>query len=287
MGITRLRQVELSVDDLEGAIAFNQTAFGLEQIGKEGETVYLGVDGEALLGLTPGGTGLRCFVVGVESSDDLDELEARLGSHGVSSERRTDSGPDKAGAVRFKIISGHVIEYAVTDSAAKELSGSVGARGLDHITLRAPNPKEVAEYLRTVLRWNITDAASKPGVPGGWAGAWTRWGGQHHDVAVIGSGPDRPGDTLDHVAWTITDCNGMARAADALSELELPLESGIGRHRLGGNLFAYTWAPGGNRYEFSAEMDQVDNTEPRVWDVFPYAYSAWGQVPAETFPKGS
>jgi catechol 2,3-dioxygenase len=104
---------------------------------------------------------------------------------------------------------------------------------------------------------------------------------------MMASPPPQASETLDHLAWTMRDCEHYRNAADALSELEIPLEAGIGRHRLGGNMFAYFWSPGGNRYELSGFMPSVDNTDPGLWDDFERAFSAWGQRPPESFGRGS
>jgi hypothetical protein len=39
---------------------------------------------------------------------------------------------------------------------------------------------------------------------------------------------------------------------------------GVGRHRLGSNLFWYLWDPAGTMFEFFADMDQI--TDDAAWD---------------------
>jgi catechol 2,3-dioxygenase len=289
MAITGLSHVELAVDDVDGAIEFHRGAFGLEEVGRDGDTVYLGVDGDTgyLLALTSGGTGVRHFAVDVESEDDLETYAKRLADLGIRAERRGDGEPGQGESLRFSAPSDHVIELVVANGAHSALGGSLAPLGLDHITLRTGNPRELAEFFREGLDCRISDAAVAPPVPGGWGAAWTRFGDLHHDIAMMASPPPRASDTLDHLAWTMENVEHSKRAADALSEFELGLEAGIGRHRLGGNLFAYFWAPGGNRYELSGEMPRVQETEPGLWEDFAHAFSAWGQTPPESFSRGS
>jgi catechol 2,3-dioxygenase len=289
MAIVRVNHVDLAVEDLDQALDFHRRAFGLEEVGTQNGTVYLGHGGGPayIVGLSAGGTGVRHFAVEVESAEDLDTYEQRLSGMGVEVQRQSDGEPGQQDSLRFTAPSGHTIELVPSAGEAPRLGGSVAPLGLDHITLRTGNPRELAEWLREALDCKISDAAVAPPLPGGWAAAWTRFGSLHHDVAMMASPPPQASETLDHVAWTMRDCEHYRQAADALSELEIPLEAGIGRHRLGGNMFAYFWSPGGNRYEFSGAMPRVENIEPGLWEDFATAFSAWGQLPPESFSRGS
>jgi catechol 2,3-dioxygenase len=56
---------------------------------------------------------------------------------------------------------------------------------------------------------------------------------------------------------------------------------------VGGNVYLFFWAPGGNRYEFSAEMPRVGAGETKVWTDLPTAFSTWNATPPATFAHGS
>jgi catechol 2,3-dioxygenase len=288
MAITKLAHVELAVEDVEQAIDFHSGAFGLTEVGRDNGTVYLGGGGGGpyVLALTGGGTGVRHFAAQVDDEGDLATYSERLSGMGVDVAEHTDGEPGQSKAIRFTAPSGHVIELVAGDEPVEELGGAVAPHGLDHITLRTMDVRGLADFLCQALDCKVSDAAVAP-VPGGWAAAWTRFGSYHHDIAVMGSPPPQASDTLDHLAWTMGDMDHLKRSADALSELDIPLETGIGRHRLGQNLFGYFWSPGGNRYELSGEMPRVDNDEPGLWDDFARAFSAWGQLPPESFARGS
>jgi catechol 2,3-dioxygenase len=287
MTISRLLHVELAVGDIDSASAFHKEAFGLEETAREGDTAYLapGGRGEYVVALTGGGTGVRHFAVAVNSEEDLSRYEKRLGDMGVGTERSSDGEPGQGSAVRFRAPSGHAIELvAAPDASDAAPGGAVGARGLDHITLRTPDVRGLAEFLCSALDCKVSDAFSP--APEIWGAAWTRFGDLHHDIAIIGGPPGGEEFTLDHLAWRMDGMEHVKTAADGLSELEVPLEVGPGRHRLGGNLFAYFWAAG-NRYELSAEMPRVEGTEPEIWTDFGSAFSAWGHQPPESFARGS
>jgi catechol 2,3-dioxygenase len=288
VAIQRLNHAVLGVEDLDRAVEFHQTAFGLEEVGREDGTVYLGGGGPSyLIGLAAGGTGVRRFAAEVDSPDDLETYAQRLADLGTEAERRSDGEPGQGDSLRFTAPSGHVIELVVASGPAPELGGTIAPLGLDHITLRTGNPRELAEWLGQALDCKVSDAAVAPPLPGGWAAAWTRFGELHHDIAMMATPPPRATDTLDHLAWTMRDFEHYRPACDALSELEIGLEAGPGRHRLGENTYAYFWEPGGNRYELSGSMPRVQTTEPGLWEDFAHAFSAWGVMPPESFSRGS
>jgi catechol 2,3-dioxygenase len=281
----RLLHVELGVDDLDQSVEFHGAAFDLQEVGREGDTVYLGREGADgyLLALTGGGTGVRHFSIGVDSSDELADSGKKLAEFDVEAEKRADGEPGQGEALRFTAPSGHVIELVVASQDDQgQLGGSLAPLGIDHIALRAPDVNGLADFLCNALDCKVSDAFSP--AANVWGAAWTRFDNRHHDIAVIGGPPDF---TLDHLAWGMEGAEHMKTAADALSEKEIPLETGIGRHRLGGNLFEYFWAPGGNRYELTAEMPECDNSEPGIWTDLENAFSAWGHQLPESFQRGS
>jgi catechol 2,3-dioxygenase len=294
MSIQKVAHVEVRVPELTPAVEFHTEVLGLTEVGRDGDTVYLGcgLDPSYDIALTAGGTGVAH--VGLQADEqDLPAYRERLSSMGVSFEERTNGEPGQGTALRFTAPSGHVFEVATLEDRRVYLHQTGGSRprgagvapsDLDHVTLRTGDVKALAEFLSQAVDFKVSDVF-EPG-PGVWAAAWTRAGEYHHVVAMMMGAPD---ETLDHVAWTMDGLDHMKRAADVLSRSDVPLETGPGRHGIGGNLFAYFWAPGGNRYELSAEMPRtVDPHAPHnVWNDFPKAFSAWGQQPPESFQRGS
>lgn len=294
MSIQKVAHVEIRVEDLGSALEFHTETLGLTELGRDNGTVYLGcgLDNTYDLALQGGGTGVARTALQVDE-DDIPAYRSRLGEMGVAVEESTDRGPGQGKALRFQAPSGHVFELMTVADAPVYLQPAMPkhARGrgmsptdLDHVTLRTDNVKGLVEFLQQALDFKVSDVF-EPG-PGVWAAAWTRVGEYHHDVAVLTGGP---GETLDHVAWTMDGLDHIKHAADLLGQTGLPIETGPGRHGIGGNLFTYFWAPGGNRYELSAEMPRTvtPNAPHNVWDDFPKAFSAWGQMPPESFQKGS
>ena len=294
MAIQKVAHAEIRVEDLSNAIEFHTDVLGLSEVGRDNGTVYLGcgVDEDYDLALTEGGTGLAHVALQVESEEDLDHYEQRLSDAGVTGERRTDGEPGQTNGLRFTTPTGHSFELVTTAGCGQYLTPAapklprlrgISPIDIDHVTLRVDDVKGFCEFLGETLDVRVSDVFSP--APEVWVAAWTRVGEYHHDIAMLGG---QPGETLDHIAWTMNGSDHLKQGADQLAQTGIGLEAGPGRHGIGGNLFAYFWAPGGNRYELSAEMPRTfTGHETGVWSDFPKAFSVWGQAPPESFQKGS
>jgi catechol 2,3-dioxygenase len=295
MAIQKVAHVEINVPDVGAALEFHTDTLGLVEIGREGDTAFLGcgLDDTYDLALRGGGgTGLAHVALQVAGDEDLDAYAERLKGMGVDTQSSTNGEPGQGRALRFSAPSGHTFELVppaedkpyLQPAMAQHPRSGITPTDLCHVTLRTGDVKGLAEFLVQALDFKISDVF-EPG-PDVWAAAWTRAGDWHHDIAIIGGGPD---ETLDHVAFEMDGIDHIRRTADALAQAELPLEAGPGRHGIGGNIYAYFWAPGGNRYELSAEMPRTvnPNAPHNVYNDFPKAFSAWGAMPPESFQKGS
>lgn len=296
MGIRKVAHAELAVGDVERVLDFHVAVLGLAELGRENGAVYLGcgLDKNYDLALTTGGTGVRSFALEVESQDDIKRYGERLAHAGVETETRTDDGPGAVESLRFRAPSGHLIDLVYSGDRPLYLHPArahyprhqgIGPIDADHITLRAEDPKALADFLVSVLDFKVSDVILLG--PDVWGGAWTRVGEFHHDVAIVASQAKE--ETLDHFAWTFDGIDHVKRAADALANSDIGLEAGPGRHGVGGNLYTYFQAPGGNRYELSAEMPRTTRADegPRFWNGFGKAFSAWGQPMPESLYRGS
>lgn len=299
MAIRRLAYAELRVDDAEAALAFQRDTMGLRELARDGDRVFLGCGADASCDLIvmPGGTGVASFAFTVDGDEDLDRYAARLADAGVDSERRSEPAPGFGAALRFRLPSGHTMELVTAPDAEIYRHPAyarpappigVAPADVDHITIGIETSdaiKATVALLREALDFKVSDVIEL--APGDWLGAWTRSGEAHHDLGLMRCGP---GETLHHLAWELDGLGHIAAAADALAAAGHPLETGPGRHGVGGNLYAYFWAPGGNRYELSAEMPRVtggrDAPHVRLAREF-NSFSAWGIARPDTFTRGS
>jgi catechol 2,3-dioxygenase len=291
VGITQVAYAELAVDDLQGSVDFHTDVVGMTELGRENNHVNLGcgVDGRCDLVLHGGGTGVRVVALEVESEDDLDRYAARLAERGVEAERLSDPRSSVAQALRFQAPSGLRLELVVTEPGPAYLNpgqadrrAGIAPTDFDHITLKVPDTDATVAFLTEALEFSVSDEMRPE--PNLLAAAWTRAGSQHHDIAMF-KGP--PQQTLHHYALRLESFDHLKQAADRLGAAGIKVETGPGRHSVGGNVYLFFWAPGGNRLEFSAEMPRVGKGETKIWSELPKAFSAWGATPPPTFAEGS
>jgi catechol 2,3-dioxygenase len=290
--ITQVAYAELAVDDLDGSVGFHTDVVGMVELGRENNHVNLGcgVDGRIDLVLQGGGTGVRLIGLEVESEDDLDRYADKLGRRAIDHERLSDPRTGVAHAVRFAAPNGLAIELVLTEPGPAYLNpgqatpgrAGIGPVDFDHITLKVPDPEATVEFLTSVLGFSVSDEMRPQ--PDLLAAAWTRAGQQHHDIAMF-KGPAE--QTLHHYALRLESFEHLKSAADRLAAAGIRVETGPGRHSVGGNVYLFFWAPGGNRLEFSAEMPRVGKGDTKVWTDLQAAFSAWGGTPPATFAEGS
>jgi catechol 2,3-dioxygenase len=296
VSIQKTTHVELGVEDLGLAAEFHREVLGLFEVADEGDTIYFGCgnDDNYDIALTAGGTGTRHIAFEVEDQDDLDRFSQRLKVLGIFYESSTDAEPGQDAAIRFVGPSEHTFELTVSSGrppyvypgaplARKGFRHGIAPIDLDHITLHAKNPGLLVEFLRDTLDFKVSDIFTPE--TGHIVGAWLRANTYHHDVGVLHSDVGN----LHHVALQMHSFDHIKAGADQLGSVDIPIEAGPVRHSVGGNLSAYFWAPGGNRYELSTEMPRASSgcSEPQVWTDLKQAFSKWGQAAPETFYRGS
>ncbi|BCP14197.1 VOC family protein [Mycobacterium paraintracellulare] len=298
MSIQKLSHVHVGVRDIDEALQFHRDTLGLSELSRDGETVFLGcgLDNNFDVALTPGRTGVQRMAFDVTSEDDFDLYSARLADAGIKFELRTDPDPGVAKALQFTLPSGHLMELVTLSEALQYLRVSVPTHprnvgiaptDIDHLTIHVDDGRQFIEFMCSVMDFRASDVIEA--APGVWMAGWLHTSDNHHDMAILPPGGE--GATLHHVAWTLDGIEHMKRSADLLGHIGVPIEVGPGRHTIGSNLFTYFQAPGGNRYELSAEMGRAANraADPSFWtaEEFARGFSAWGQVPPEGFQLGS
>jgi catechol 2,3-dioxygenase len=298
VSVQKVSHVELGVDDVAKAASFHKDVLGLYEIAAQADTVYLGCgqDDNYDIALSGGAPGLRCLSLEVEGDEDLVAFEKRLSELGIKTQEATDDAPGVARSLRFIAPSGHLFALNVDADrpAYTHPAGTLSKFGcrsgvapidLDHVTLLADDPPALIDFMRSALGFAVSDIFEPE--PGHVIGGWTRANTYHHDVGILHS--SRAGETLHHVALQMHSIDHIRHGADQLSIVDVPIEVGPVRHAVGGNISAYFWAPGGNRYELSSDMARASSgrTDPKLWTDLKRAFSLWGQPAPETFYAGS
>lgn len=291
-GVKKIEHATLHVTDLADAVDFYTNVLGLVELDRVEDTVYLGcgLDENYDLGLVEGRTGLEHFAVRADDEAELDAYEQRLTEAGVDVSRPETNEPGQEAAIRFSLPSGVTMELVtVADSSYHHPTQTTGDRSrvtprdLDHVNVMTYDADRDLDFLTDHLDFDVSDRIeSETGIT---VQAWTRKGEYHHDVGL--STADNVAYTLNHVAFEMDNLEQIKAFCDRLTEKGHQLELGPSRHNAGSNIFAYLWAPGGNRVELTAEMatvDAADDTNVRELTTEENTVSSWGGVvPTKSF----
>jgi catechol 2,3-dioxygenase len=296
--LQKLANAIIRVNDVSEAVDFNVNVFGLKEMARDGDHVYLGcgLDNDYDLVLTSGGTGISQLAYQVLNEDELKIYQRRIEELGIKVEEFTDAEPGHPKKISFLLpstnkdirmdlvtVANQRSYYNPASTPHRSLTGA-GPQDLDHLGIKVADGKKFSEFVTTALDFKLSDIFMP--APEIYAATWARSREYHHDLAFFGS--HSCDETLDHIAWRFEGIEHMKRALDMMAPHGLQLEFGIGRHEVGANLFAYFWV-NGNRYELSAEMPRVtdDHSEPLIWDDITKSMTAWRQLMPEGFKVGS
>jgi catechol-2,3-dioxygenase len=139
-----------------------------------------------------------------------------------------------------------------------------------HVTLATDDIAAMVEFYVTVVGFRVSDVLSDGGF------AWLRSNHDHHTLAIVRTG--RTG--LDHYSFDLAEWADFKSWCDRLTEQEVDVTWGPGRHGPGNNLFVFFDDPAGNHIELSAEMEKFHDDRvaysPRQWDPIPRSVNLWG-----------
>jgi catechol 2,3-dioxygenase len=281
--IAHLAHLEIVTPKPDESLAFYRDVIGLEESGREGQSVYLRGWGEwsyHSLQLTEGPepgiahTGWRAC-----SPADLETAVARVDAAGAGEgwhEPSVGHGP----AYRFRGPGGHIhelfweittyepppgMESPFPDRPQRYRPRGVAPRQIDHVTLATADPLGDAEWYRDTLAFRFTEYTllDHADVP---VFAMVTNNEKSHDLGLlIDQSPAR--GRIHHFSWWVDSREDLLRAADIFLNADIPIEFGPGRHGMGEQDYLYVREPGGVRVEINTGGYRlyVPDWETKVW----------------------
>jgi catechol 2,3-dioxygenase-like lactoylglutathione lyase family enzyme len=264
--VTGLRGVELGVRDLHQSAAFYNQVWGLEPVGGEDDTIRLRGNGAEhhVVTLrerpTPGLLGVHFAAA---DRDAVLALHAKAKAFGAAVDGEPADLPRAAGGgfgFSFRSLEGHALNVS-----------SDVARHPNVVNDRSkPLDDEIAFFV-DLLGFRLSDSTQMM--------EFIRCSADHHSIALARS----QGPSLNHMAYEMSDIDGLMRGAGRMRKHGFNIEWGVGRHGPGNNVFSYFIEPNGFVTEYTAEVQQVDETdyEPhdaRYWGNFPMRPCRWGMA---------
>lgn len=271
MNISRLAHVALGARGGGDLHTFFAELFGVVEVERQGELRFLstgrGFGYDIVLGPWP--AGMDHFAFAVADQESLTEARERLSMAGVEVEP-VDLEQEHAVAdgIRFVLPSGHVMElvlpaggevYQPRPLVDPRHHQGIGPVFLEHVTMTCGDVERTAKFLTEHLGIRLSETVQPQ--PGEWFNAFLRSGDRHHDLAFFDS-PDGDVPGLNHFCLAVPSVQEIVRVADLLAARGMGLDSSMGRHISGNNVFVYFKDPSGTRIEVNTDMAEIDPAAP-------------------------
>jgi catechol-2,3-dioxygenase len=277
--IESLRSVDLNVPDLVKAESFYTEVWRLEVSHRTEQAIYLRGTGNDhhLLALYAGGPAPQIRQVTLRARS-LDALRAvadavtRAGGRIVSPIGPLTKSPAGGTGLTLCDPHGRVFEVVHGDARTDDM-GNWKDRPvrLTHVVLNSHAVDETQQFLSDALGFTLADRTV--------AIAFMNCNSDHHTLAVGVT----DNDALNHIAFLMPDGESVMRGGGRMKDAGHPIEWGPGRHGPGNNLFNYFIDPFGIVIEYTAEVEQVDESYrprgPADWKWPPGRVDQWGISP--------
>ena len=300
--VAHLGRVELLTPDLEASREFFVSLLGMDEVAREGDSVYLRAWGDyerASLQLTaseqPGvGTtawratstaALERRVAAVEASGrGLGWIEGVVG-HG-----RTYRFTDPDGHVmsvyydsEYHVPTGEQVPTLKNQPQRMSTRGAA-VRRLDHVNVWARDIDVNTDYVVDVLGFRISEQVLDD--DGRRLGAWLHVTPKSYDLAYGRIDPDGMSGRLHHVAYAVDAREYVLRAADVFLDHGVRIEVGPAKHAIQQTFFLYVFEPGGNRVEIITDgrLIVAPDWPPVTWNLEERSRGqAWGTAMPESW----
>lgn len=273
--ISGLRSVALNVPDLAAVERFFTETWRLEVATREAGSVYLrgsGTDHHLIaLHQTAGPASVRHVTLRARAPSHLNEIAERSRASGgrvASTAQRLDE--PGAGAA-LTIVDPHGRVYQIIHGDEQRHAGPEQRDcpiRLAHTVLNSHDAEASRQFLESVLDFSLSDRTKIM--------AFMRCNSDHHSIAF----GDTDNDALNHIAFLMPDLDSVMRGGGRLRDAGYPIEWGPGRHGPGNNAFNYFIGPCDIVIEYTAEVQQVDDSYrargPSEWKWPPGRVDQWG-----------
>jgi catechol-2,3-dioxygenase len=276
--VTGLRGVELGVRDLNQSVAFYNQVWGLEPVGGSGDTIRLrgnGIEHHVVTLRERPKAGLLGVHFAADGHDAVVALHAKAKAFGASVLSDPADLPGEAGGgfgFSFRSLEGHVLnvscDVARHQNVVNDRSKPIK---LSHVVLNAARIGDEVNFFIDLLGFKLSDSTEMM--------EFVRCSADHHSIALSRA----QGPSLNHMAYEMTNIDGLMRGAGRLKQCGFNVEWGLGRHGPGDNVFTYFVEPNGFVTEYTTEVQQVDEVdfEPhdaKYWTDFPLRPCRWGMA---------
>ncbi len=273
--VTNICYVGYGVADFETERRFYAETWGLDEVAARDGLAWFKTQGDdehhVVRLRSSDGNHLDVIALAAEGRAEVNALHEKVAAAGckvMSSPRDLDA---PGGGYGFRFFSPDGLPFEIASDGARGAARQIGRwEGLpvriSHIVLHSPDHQAAARFFVDVLGFRVSD----------WLGdfmCFLRCNEAHHRLALLPGPP-----CLNHVAYDMTDVDGMMAGISRLKQAGTDIRWGPGRHTAGDNAFSYFVTPNGFAVEYTAELEQVDFERHvhRVYTPAPRVMDQWG-----------
>ena len=273
--VTDIRHVAYGVADFATERQFYAEDWGLEEVTGSDDMAWfaaVGSEEHHVVRLRASDANhVDLIALAADTAADVDALHQRVVAAGCRIIHAPQPLTGPGGGYGFRFFSPDGLPFEVSSDVERRTARAVDRwEGLpvriSHIVLHSPDHQAAVRFFTDVLGLRVSD----------WLGdfmCFLRCNSAHHRVAILPGPP-----CLNHVAYDMTDVDGMMRGISRLKQREIDICWGPGRHTAGDNTFSYFVSPGGFAVEYTAELETVDfeGHQPQVHAPAPRIMDQWG-----------
>ena len=275
--VSGVRSIELGVRDLQLSVDFYTKVWALEDVGADGDGIYLrGTGGEhhvLTIRERPTPALLRVNLAAPDRAA-VDQLCAKAKSYGVKVSG--DPAPLSAaegGGYGFRFATPEAIPMSIASDTAQHADTALDRSRpskISHVVLNSGSTGEQMSFFIDLLGFRHSDSTHMMD--------FLRCSADHHSIAMVRAN----GPSLNHVAYEVPNMDGLMRGSGRVKRNGFDVEWGVGRHGPGNNVFTYFIEPDGFVAEYTTELDQVDEAthvaqDAKYWDkMVPIRGDRWG-----------
>lgn len=273
--VNGLRGAELAVYDLNASVDFYLKNWGLSEVGRSADRVYLRATGDEHHVITlheRPKAGLLAVNMAAQDSTTVDGLHAKTKAMGVEIVSAPAALAAEAGGgygFELRTPEGHLIRISSDVARHRDvIADPTRPIKANHIVFNSPDIDNQMQFFLDMLGFKFSDFSGHM--------HFIRCSRNHHAVAIAKAN----GAGLNHIAFEMKDFDSLMRGVGRMRVAEEEIGWGVGRHAgPGRNIFSYFVDPNGFAIEYTAEVDQAgdDYVSRRedYWQSVPIRPCAW------------
>ena len=272
-----LRYVHLGTKDASSASRWAQEIYGLEEVDRKDDGIYLrGDDRDHNICYFNGNPKDNTVGLEVSDYDSLQQAESYLKANGIAVTQGNSKGAEKRRCKKyftFNDPTGNKFDLVVRPYASGRRyfpSRDAGVYWFNHIGLKTTDAPRDEQFWCSMFNFKPND----------WIGdaPLMSFDNVHHRFALFPT--NEPG--VQHINFQVRETDDLMRSSYFFQEKQIRIVFGPGRHATSGARFLYFEGPDGMVYEYSCGVRMIkpeDNWRPRQFPFTTESFCVWGSKP--------